>query len=58
MKVSEVNVVPIRPKDGLVAFASCVIDDSLYDKMGGNAPGTRQNLSTELSGLQRTEGSA
>lgn len=30
MRVSEVNVVPIRPKDGLVAFASCVIDDSLY----------------------------
>jgi hypothetical protein len=22
-----------------------------FDKMGGNAPGTRQNLSTELSGL-------
>ncbi len=39
MKVSEVNVVPIRPKDGLVAFASCVIDDSLY--LGSIAVHTR-----------------
>ncbi|MCM1324952.1 MAG: SpoVG family protein [Acetobacter sp.] len=30
MQVTEVNVVPVRPKDGLVAFASCVIDNSLY----------------------------
>lgn len=39
MKVSEVNVVPIRPKDGLVAFASCVVDDSLY--LGSIAVHTR-----------------
>lgn len=30
MKVSEVNVTPIKPNEGLVAFASCVIDDQLY----------------------------
>lgn len=30
MKVSEVNVVPIKPSDGLVAFASVVVDSSLY----------------------------
>lgn len=39
MRVTEVNVVPIRPKDGLVAFASCVIDDSLY--LGSIAVHTR-----------------
>lgn len=30
MVVSEVNIVPIKPHDGLVAFASCVIDGQLY----------------------------
>lgn len=39
MKISEVNVVPIRPRDGLIAFASCVIDDSLY--LGSIAVHTR-----------------
>lgn len=29
-KVSEVNVIPIRPKNGLVALASCVIDEKFY----------------------------
>ena len=28
--VSEVQIVPIKPRDGLVAFASCVINGSLY----------------------------
>ena len=30
MKISEVQIVPIQPKDGLVAFASCIIDERLY----------------------------
>ena len=30
MTVSEVNVIPIKPSDGLVAFASCVIDGHLF----------------------------
>ena len=28
--VSEIQIVPVKPRDGLVAFASCVINDSLY----------------------------
>ena len=30
MYVSEVQITPIKPKEGLVGFASCVIDDKLY----------------------------
>jgi len=30
MKVSEVNIVPVKATDGLVAFASCVVNDELY----------------------------
>ncbi len=30
LSVSEVQIVPVKPRDGLVAFASCVINDSLY----------------------------
>lgn len=30
MLVSEVNITPIKPNDGLVAFASCVLNDELY----------------------------
>jgi len=30
MTISEIQIVPIKPKDGLVAFASCVINDSFY----------------------------
>ncbi len=28
--VTEIQVVPIKPKDGLVAFASVVLDGSIY----------------------------
>lgn len=28
--VSEIQIVPVKPKEGLVAFASCVINESLY----------------------------
>lgn len=30
MQISEVQVVPIKPSNGLVGFASCVIDGNLY----------------------------
>jgi DNA-binding cell septation regulator SpoVG len=30
MKISEVQILPIKPRDGLVAFASVVLDDCLY----------------------------
>jgi DNA-binding cell septation regulator SpoVG len=30
MVVSEVNITPVKPTDGLIAFASCVIDGQLY----------------------------
>ncbi len=30
MKISEIQITPIKPNDGLVAFASFVIDDSIY----------------------------
>jgi len=29
-KISEINITPIKPVDGLVAFASFVLEDSLY----------------------------
>ena len=30
MFISEVNIVPVKPNNGLVAFASVVLDESLY----------------------------
>lgn len=30
MIISEINVVPVKPNEGLIAFASCVIDESIY----------------------------
>ena len=28
--VSEIEIIPVKPRQGLVAFASCVINDHLY----------------------------
>jgi len=28
--VSEIQIIPIKPKDGLVAFSSCVINNQFY----------------------------
>lgn len=28
--VSEIQIIPIKPRDGLVAFASCVINNQIY----------------------------
>ncbi len=30
MKITEIQIIPIKPKDGLIAFASLVIENSLY----------------------------
>ena len=30
MIVTEVNIVPIKPREGLVAFASCVINNEMF----------------------------
>ena len=28
--ISEIQIIPVKPKEGLVAFASCVINDQFY----------------------------
>lgn len=28
--ISEIQIIPVKPKDGLVAFASCVVNNALY----------------------------
>ncbi len=30
MKITEVQIIPIKPKDGLIAFASVVLENSVY----------------------------
>lgn len=30
MKITEVQILPIKPKNGLLAFGSCVLDNNLY----------------------------
>ena len=30
MKITEVEIVPVKPEAGLIAFASCVVDDAFY----------------------------
>lgn len=30
MKITEIEITPVKPQNGLVAFASCLIDDWLY----------------------------
>jgi len=39
--VSEIQIIPVKPKDGLVAFASCVINNQFY--VGDIAIYTRPN---------------
>jgi len=28
--ISEIQIIPVKPKDGLVAFASCIINNQFY----------------------------
>lgn len=30
MRITEIQIIPIKPQEGLVAFASFVLDDSIY----------------------------
>jgi len=30
MKITEIQIVPIKPENGLIAFASVIFDDNLY----------------------------
>lgn len=30
MQINEIQITPVKPNNGLVAFASCIVDDSLY----------------------------
>jgi len=30
MKITEIQIIPIKPKDGLVAFGSVVLDENIY----------------------------
>ena len=30
IKISEINIIPIKPQNGLIGFASCVINNALY----------------------------
>ena len=30
IKITEIQIIPIKPKDGLVAFASVVVENSIY----------------------------
>ena len=39
--VSEIQIIPVKPKEGLVAFASCVINNQFY--VGDIAIYTRPN---------------
>ncbi len=39
LEISEVQILPIKPRDGLVAFASCVVNGQLY--LGNIAVHTR-----------------
>jgi len=35
LEISEINIIPVKPKEGLLGFASCVLNQSLY--LGGIA---------------------
>jgi len=41
MKITEVQIIPIKPNNGLVAFASIVVENSLY--LGSVGVHTRLN---------------
>ena len=30
LAVSEIQIIPVKPKDGLIAFASCVVNNQFY----------------------------
>lgn len=30
LEISEIQIIPVKPREGLVAFASCIINNALY----------------------------
>jgi len=30
IQISEIQIIPVKPREGLVAFASCVINNAIY----------------------------
>ena len=59
MKISEVNIIPVKPRDGLIAFASLVINDDIFlgsiaihQKLNG---GFRLTYPTKPSGVQHMQ---
>jgi len=41
MKITEIQIIPIKPRDGLIAFASIALENSLY--LGSIGVHTRLN---------------
>lgn len=60
MKINEINISLIKPRDGLIGFASIVVDNALYmgsigihQKLSGN--GYRLTYPTKQAGMQETD---
>jgi len=30
LRISEIQIIPVKPRDGLVAFASCIVNNAFY----------------------------
>lgn len=54
-KISEIQIIPIKPQNGLVAFASLVLDENLY--LGSIGIMTRLNGGYRLTYPTKTVGS-
>jgi len=54
MKISEIQITPIKPQNGLVAFACCLINNSLY--LGSIGILTRLNGGYRLTYPTKTNG--
>lgn len=60
MQISEVNIILIKPNDGLIGFASVVVNDGLYLGSIGihqklNGAGYRLTYPTKKSGMQNMD---
>ncbi len=60
MRISEVNISLIKPRDGLIGFASVVVNDALYLGSIGihqklNGAGYRLTYPTKKSGMQNMD---
>lgn len=55
MKIAEIQIIPIKPRDGLLAFACAVVADALY--LGGIGIYTRPEGGYRLTFPTRKSGS-